>query len=77
MSFIHVIAFVISWTPYTVMATWYEKLSKIFKLKKFHLISLIYFHDELNNSFRDTIDEESAKNVSLEVVPYMTGKLLS
>ena len=75
MSFIHVIAFVISWTPYTVMATWYEKLSKIFKLKKFHQISLIYFHDKLNNSFRDTIDEESAKNVSLEVVPDITGKL--
>ena len=31
MSVVHVVMFVLSWTPYTIMATWLDEKGKVFR----------------------------------------------
>ena len=64
MSVVHVVMFVLSWTPYTIMATWLDKGVQIFT--KF-------------SCSRDTIDKASARQVpgSVQDILYLTAVLNS
>ena len=66
MSIVHCVLFVLSWTPYTVMATWYDP-------HKFNIIRVI------NNTNRDTIDKTSARKVPpiVQDILYVTAMLNS
>ena len=64
MSAVHVILFVISWMPYTVMATWCKEFIQTRFMTKY---------------FRDTIDKKSAGQVpsSVQEILYLTAVLNS